>query len=145
MLQLKNPVILVNKGSVIQSAGGQQLAEEVPVQLVGGVSVLGGDSHVGATTNSGHLAEDEGTRKRREVLARRPSYRKILNELSMPQHHDSSGLATLQVNISLSTPKRGSHHTSGVLLTVPILIHMNGSFIRNYKSISSSRPEIRKP
>lgn len=98
VLQVKNPVILLNKGSVIQSAGGQQLAEEVPVQLVGAVSVLGGDSAVGSTASPGQLAEDEGTRKRREVLARRPSYRKILNELSMPQHQDSAGLATLQVS-----------------------------------------------
>lgn len=30
--------------------------------------------------NSG-LHEDENTKKRREILARRPSYRKILNEL----------------------------------------------------------------
>ena len=27
------------------------------------------------------LQEDENTKKRREILARRPSYRKILNEL----------------------------------------------------------------
>lgn len=30
---------------------------------------------------SGGLQEDENTKKRREILARRPSYRKILNEL----------------------------------------------------------------
>ena len=30
--------------------------------------------------NSG-IHEDENTKKRREILARRPSYRKILNEL----------------------------------------------------------------
>lgn len=86
-LQLKNPVILVNKGSVIQSAAGQQVAEEVPVQLVHG-GVIGGS-----------LAEDEGTRKRREVLARRPSYRKILNDLSMPQQ-DGQTMGTLQVSRS---------------------------------------------
>ena len=31
--------------------------------------------------DGGGLHEDENTKKRREILARRPSYRKILNEL----------------------------------------------------------------
>ncbi|XP_022703614.1 cyclic AMP-responsive element-binding protein 1-like isoform X3 [Varroa jacobsoni] len=122
---LKNPVILVNKGSVIQSAaGGQQLAEDVPVQLVGGVNVL--DGGPGGTAGGGQLAEDEGTRKRREVLARRPSYRKIFNELSMPQHHDSAGLTTTiqQVVAGSSSSDKDDTASDSDFQVKPASIHL---------------------
>ncbi|XP_022703613.1 cyclic AMP-responsive element-binding protein 1-like isoform X2 [Varroa jacobsoni] len=121
---LKNPVILVNKGSVIQSAaGGQQLAEDVPVQLVGGVNVL--DGGPGGTAGGGQLAEDEGTRKRREVLARRPSYRKIFNELSMPQHHDSAGLTTtIQVVAGSSSSDKDDTASDSDFQVKPASIHL---------------------
>nr|CAG4639523.1 EOG090X0DMT [Daphnia magna] len=61
----KGNIILVSKpNSVIHTTGGGGGAIQT-LQLV---------------DNSG-LHEDENTKKRREILARRPSYRKILNEL----------------------------------------------------------------
>ncbi|XP_077556164.1 cyclic-AMP response element binding protein B isoform X2 [Haemaphysalis longicornis] len=64
-------VILVNKGSVIHSADGD--AGVHPVQLIS-AGKLDGEATV--------LATEDESKKRREILARRPSYRKILNELS---------------------------------------------------------------
>jgi len=65
----KGNVILLNKGtsSVIQTASGG-----TPIQAV---QVLSENSDDGASA-------EEDSRKRREILARRPSYRKILNDLS---------------------------------------------------------------
>ncbi|XP_022258828.1 cyclic AMP-dependent transcription factor ATF-1-like isoform X2 [Limulus polyphemus] len=70
-------VILLNKGSVIHSAEGDGGVH--PVQLI---TTAKGDGCDGdGITLALSTAEDE-SRKRREILARRPSYRKILNELS---------------------------------------------------------------
>lgn len=55
--------------SVIQTASGQYIHA---IQVTG----------VGSDGDNGD--EDAETRKRRDILARRPSYRKILNELSSP-------------------------------------------------------------
>ncbi|KAL3253265.1 hypothetical protein MRX96_017538 [Rhipicephalus microplus] len=66
-------VILVNKGSVIHSADGD--AGVHPVQLIpAGKLDVSGEAAV--------LTAEDDSKKRREILARRPSYRKILNELS---------------------------------------------------------------
>ncbi|KAL8605833.1 hypothetical protein ACOMHN_051442 [Nucella lapillus] len=59
-----------NQPSVIQTAGGSN-----PVQTIQVVRVANVDEE---------LPEDTETRKRREILARRPSYRKILHDLSSP-------------------------------------------------------------
>jgi len=59
----KGNIILVSKpNSVIHTTGGGAIQT---LQVIDG----------------GGLHEDENTKKRREILARRPSYRKILNEL----------------------------------------------------------------
>nr|CAG4648244.1 EOG090X0DMT [Moina brachiata] len=64
----KGNIILVSKpNSVIHTTGGSS-GTGVPIQTLQVID------------NSG-LHEDENTKKRREILARRPSYRKILNEL----------------------------------------------------------------
>ncbi|XP_077516465.1 cyclic-AMP response element binding protein B isoform X2 [Amblyomma americanum] len=66
-------VILVNKGSVIHSADGD--AGVHPVQLIPA-------SKLDASGETAVLTAEDDSKKRREILARRPSYRKILNELS---------------------------------------------------------------
>ncbi|XP_013775451.1 cyclic AMP-dependent transcription factor ATF-1-like isoform X2 [Limulus polyphemus] len=71
-------VILLNKGSVIHSTEGDGGVH--PVQLITTTTKGDGSEGDGITLALG-TGEDE-SRKRREILARRPSYRKILNELS---------------------------------------------------------------
>ncbi|KAG8188177.1 hypothetical protein JTE90_019456 [Oedothorax gibbosus] len=75
-VQLPKNVILLNKltgtGSVIHSTDGD--ASVHPVQLI----TTAKDEDGGTVT----LVSSEDPKKRREILARRPSYRKILNELS---------------------------------------------------------------
>lgn len=61
-------VIQPNQQSVIQAAGGAAL------QTLISAGKLDGEATV--------LATEDESKKRREILARRPSYRKILNELS---------------------------------------------------------------
>ncbi|XP_067142085.1 cyclic AMP-dependent transcription factor ATF-1-like isoform X2 [Centruroides vittatus] len=75
-MQLPKNVILLNKvtqGSVIHSTDGE--AGVHPVQLI---SASKGDDGETVTL----ALSDEESKKRREILARRPSYRKILNDLS---------------------------------------------------------------
>lgn len=87
----KGNIILVSKpNSVIHTTGGGggsiqtlQVVLKITFTLLGGgefllLMVVIASSQV--IDNSG-LHEDENTKKRREILARRPSYRKILNEL----------------------------------------------------------------
>lgn len=72
----KGNVILLNKGaagSVIHSATGAASLQAVQKYLQVATLADAGED--------GTCAEDEN-KKRREILARRPSYRKILNELS---------------------------------------------------------------
>jgi cAMP response element-binding protein, invertebrate len=85
-------VIQPNQQSVIQTAANIQ-----PVQLSKGNVILVGKPNSVIQTASGNLqtlqvvetgsddslsADDEGsTKKRRDILTRRPSYRKILNDL----------------------------------------------------------------
>ncbi|XP_040356177.1 cyclic AMP-dependent transcription factor ATF-1 isoform X5 [Ixodes scapularis] len=66
-------VILVNKGSVIHSADGD--AGVHPVQLIPA-------GKLDATGQAAMVTGEDEPKKRRELLARRPSYRRILNELS---------------------------------------------------------------
>ncbi|XP_076349251.1 cyclic AMP-responsive element-binding protein 1-like isoform X3 [Tachypleus tridentatus] len=77
-------VILVNKGSVIHSAEGDGGIH--PVQLI--TTTKGDGSEGDGITLALSTGEDE-SRKRREILARRPSYRKILNELSSTEPQGS--------------------------------------------------------
>ncbi|BFZ01726.1 hypothetical protein BsWGS_04764 [Bradybaena similaris] len=62
------PVIQAGHPSVIQNAGNYQTIQIVRV----------------ATVEDDLSSDDSETNKRREILARRPSYRKILNDLSSP-------------------------------------------------------------
>ncbi|CAG5134940.1 unnamed protein product [Candidula unifasciata] len=62
------PVIQANHPSVIQNAGNFQTIQIVRV----------------ATVDDDLSSDDSEANKRREILARRPSYRKILNDLSSP-------------------------------------------------------------
>lgn len=86
-------VIQANQQSVIQSATGNQL----PVLTKGNVILVGKPNSVIQTTQGSLQTlqvvveagsddslsndEDSNTRKRRDILTRRPSYRKILNDL----------------------------------------------------------------
>ncbi|XP_022249114.1 cyclic AMP-dependent transcription factor ATF-1-like isoform X2 [Limulus polyphemus] len=75
-------VILVNKGSVIHSAEGDGGVH--PVQLI---TAAKGDASDGDGITFALGTGEDDAKKRREILARRPSYRKILNELSSTEHH----------------------------------------------------------
>nr|QBL95833.1 cAMP-response element binding protein 1 [Onchidium reevesii]QEI10542.1 cAMP-response element binding protein 1 [Onchidium reevesii] len=66
------PVIQANQPSVIQSAGNFQTIQVVRV----------------AAVDEDLSSDDSEAKKRREILARRPSYRKILNDLSSPSKMD---------------------------------------------------------
>ncbi|XP_071033970.1 cyclic AMP-dependent transcription factor ATF-1 isoform X3 [Parasteatoda tepidariorum] len=83
-VQLPKNVILLNKltgtGSVIHSTDGD--ASVHPVQLI----TTAKDEDGGTVT----LVSSEDPKKRREILARRPSYRKILNELSATEAHGAT-------------------------------------------------------
>ncbi|XP_035219813.1 cyclic AMP-dependent transcription factor ATF-1-like isoform X2 [Stegodyphus dumicola] len=83
-VQLPKNVILLNKlttpGSVIHSTDGD--ASVHPVQLI----TTAKDEDGGTVT----LVTSEDPKKRREILARRPSYRKILNELSATDAHGAT-------------------------------------------------------
>lgn len=75
-LSKANQVILLNKnaaGSVIHSAGGAASLQAVQKYLQ--VATL-------ADVDDGSVSAEDDSKKRREILARRPSYRKILNDLS---------------------------------------------------------------
>ncbi|XP_077516468.1 cyclic-AMP response element binding protein B isoform X4 [Amblyomma americanum] len=63
-------VIQPNQQSVIQAAGGAALQTLIPA------------SKLDASGETAVLTAEDDSKKRREILARRPSYRKILNELS---------------------------------------------------------------
>ena len=79
-VQLSKNLILLNRvgqGSVIQSTENNDINQAHSVQLVSATRSNQPESVI-ATPNA---IEDE-SKKRREVLARRPSYRKILNDLS---------------------------------------------------------------
>lgn len=59
------------------------------------------------TINPDHQVIDEESRRRREVLARRPSYRKILNELSSA---DVSAIAASFQPDLIKTEQQNNHH-----------------------------------
>ena len=79
-LQLSKGVILVSKpnSSVIQTAGGALQAVQVHHQ-----SHPHSDESLSndGVDHPGHPHDGRGDRRRREILTRRPSYRKILNDL----------------------------------------------------------------
>lgn len=100
-VQLPKNVILLNKltgpGSVIHSTDGE--ASVHPVQLI----TTAKDEENGTVT----LVTSEDPKKRREILARRPSYRKILNELSATDAHG----ATLAAASAAVLKEESSDHT----------------------------------
>ncbi|XP_065308561.1 cyclic AMP-dependent transcription factor ATF-1 isoform X4 [Dermacentor albipictus] len=69
-------VIQPNQQSVIQAAGGA-----AALQTVSGLGLIPA-SKLDASGEAAVLTAEDDSKKRREILARRPSYRKILNELS---------------------------------------------------------------
>nr|CAG4650483.1 EOG090X0DMT [Sida crystallina] len=94
----KGNLILVSKpNSVIHTTGG------------GAIQTL-------QVIDSGGLHEDENTKKRREILARRPSYRKILNELGgceiSEDKGDSPGGLDSDDSSSSPAPPSGIQRTS---------------------------------
>jgi len=95
----KGNIILVSKpNSVIHTAGGGGGAIQT-IQVIDGVG----------------LQEDENTKKRREILARRPSYRKILNELGGCEISEDKGDSPggLDSDSSSSSPAPPSGHRTG--------------------------------
>nr|CAG4643501.1 EOG090X0DMT [Ilyocryptus agilis] len=95
-----NSIILVSKpNSVIHTTGGS-----------------GGAIQTLQVIESGGLHEDENTKKRREILARRPSYRKILNELGEDKG-DSPGLDSDSSSSSPAPPSGHNQRTSSVAIS----------------------------
>ncbi|XP_054706258.1 cyclic AMP-dependent transcription factor ATF-1-like [Uloborus diversus] len=103
-VQLPKNVILLNKltgsGSVIHSTDGD--ASVHPVQLI-----TTAKDEDGTVT----LVSSEDPKKRREILARRPSYRKILNELSATDAHGAALQATTAV-LKEESPDHGMTDSS---------------------------------
>lgn len=101
----KGNIILVSKpNSVIHTTGGGGGAIQT-LQLV---------------DNSG-LHEDENTKKRREILARRPSYRKILNELGGCEISEDKGDSPgIDSDSSSSSPAPPSSHNQRTASSVSI-------------------------
>lgn len=97
----KGNIILVSKpNSVIHTAGGGGSSGAIQtIQVLDGVG----------------LQEDENTKKRREILARRPSYRKILNELGGCEISEDKGDSPggLDSDSSSSSPAPPSGHRTG--------------------------------
>nr|CAG4636513.1 EOG090X0DMT [Eubosmina coregoni] len=96
----KGNIILVSKpNSVIHTAGGGGGGSIQAIQVIDGVG----------------LQEDENTKKRREILARRPSYRKILNELGGCEISEDKGDSPggLDSDSSSSSPAPPSSHRTG--------------------------------
>ncbi|XP_046446698.1 cyclic AMP-dependent transcription factor ATF-1-like isoform X2 [Daphnia pulex] len=101
----KGNIILVSKpNSVIHTTGG------------GGGSI----QTLQVIDNSG-LHEDENTKKRREILARRPSYRKILNELGGCEISEDKGDSPgIDSDSSSSSPAPPSSHNQRTASSVAI-------------------------
>lgn len=106
-VQLPKNVILLNKvggqGSVIQSTDGENNIH--PVQLI---QTSKEDSDNDGIVGS-YLSSDE-SRKRREILARRPSYRKILSELSSAE--TQGAVASLTNDVKEETTTTSGSETS---------------------------------
>uniref|UniRef100_G3MP71 BZIP domain-containing protein n=1 Tax=Amblyomma maculatum TaxID=34609 RepID=G3MP71_AMBMU len=107
-------VILVNKGSVIHSADGD--AGVHPVQLIPA-------SKLDASGETAVLTAEDDSKKRREILARRPSYRKILNELSSTEAQGAVASLTAESKEEEDDPDTitvagAQYHTAAGLLKV---------------------------
>ncbi|GIY99165.1 cyclic AMP-responsive element-binding protein 1 [Caerostris extrusa] len=122
-VQLPKNVILLNKltaaGSVIHSADGD--ASVHPVQLI--TAAKDEDGTVTLVTPS------EDPKKRREILARRPSYRKILNDLSAADGatvlkeedpHSLAQDASQEQETSTITVGGNQYSTSGLLKAIQL-------------------------
>jgi hypothetical protein len=100
-VQVQSVIQPANQQSVIQATGGVSLSKNVIL-----VNKLGQGSVIQSTDNSDGSVQlisadeldniEDESKKRREVLARRPSYRKILNDLSAA---DISAIASIQSEI----------------------------------------------
>ncbi|KAH6938622.1 hypothetical protein HPB50_011202 [Hyalomma asiaticum] len=108
-------VILVNKGSVIHSADGD--AGVHPVQLIPA-------SKLDASGEAAVLTAEDDSKKRREILARRPSYRKILNDLSSTEAQGAVASLTAETKDDDDDPDNTitvagtQYHTAAGLLKV---------------------------
>ncbi|PRD34836.1 UNVERIFIED_CONTAM: Creb1 [Trichonephila clavipes] len=139
-VQLSKNVILLNKltgtGSVIHSTDGD--ASVHPVQLI--ATAKDEDGTVTLVTPS------EDPKKRREILARRPSYRKILNELSAT---DGSTTAVLKEeephNITQETQEQenntitvggNQYSTSGLLKAIQLATNSQDSGIQGLQTLT---------
>ncbi|XP_064455185.1 cyclic AMP-responsive element-binding protein 1-like isoform X7 [Ornithodoros turicata] len=109
-------VIQPTQQSVIQAAGGATLQTLIPA------SKLDGSSEVIT------MAGEEESKKRREILARRPSYRKILNDLSSTEAQGAVASLTADSkeeheedpdNGTITVGGTQYHTTAGLIKVVP--------------------------
>ncbi|XP_037089904.1 cyclic AMP-responsive element-binding protein-like isoform X5 [Pollicipes pollicipes] len=110
----KNNVILVNKaGGVIQSTSSSGLQT---------IQVIDGEAP---------QYEDEAARRRREILTRRPSYRKILNELGGGEISEDKG------DGDVDSP--ASYQNNGIIKVMPTNIQIScADPVQSLQSISMS-------
>ncbi|XP_049269510.1 cyclic AMP-dependent transcription factor ATF-1 isoform X3 [Rhipicephalus sanguineus] len=118
-------VILVNKGSVIHSADGD--AGVHPVQLIPA-------SKLDVSGEAAVLTAEDDSKKRREILARRPSYRKILNELSSTEAQGAVASLTADTKDDDDDPDNTitvagtQYHTAaGLLKAIQLAVTQEGS------------------
>ncbi|XP_015784844.1 cyclic AMP-dependent transcription factor ATF-1 [Tetranychus urticae] len=94
-------IIFFNKGgqgSVIQSTETNEMNSMQPVHLISSSRSDHGETLIPSqhTTQTPSPLLDEESKKRREVLERRPSYRKILNDLSSADVGSSTSIADIK-------------------------------------------------
>lgn len=126
-MQLPKNVILLNKvtqGSVIHSTDGE--AGVHPVQLI---SASKGDDGETVTL----ALSDEESKKRREILARRPSYRKILNDLSSTE---AQGAVVSLTGNSGTAVKEETGNANGVLPASAIQLASQDGSIQGLQTIA---------
>lgn len=112
-------VIQPNQQSVIQAAGGA-----AALQTVSGLGLIPA-SKLDASGEAAVLTAEDDSKKRREILARRPSYRKILNELSSTEAQGAVASLTADSKDDDDDPDTITvagtqyHTTAGLLKVVP--------------------------
>nr|CAG4635727.1 EOG090X0DMT [Artemia franciscana] len=147
--------------SVIQAANQQSVIQS-PNQLGKGNLILVGKSNSVIQTAGGHTLqvvgdsendfyEDDATKKRREILARRPSYRKILNDLAGDEkeslQNDEEEDNSAVINLASIAPSSRSGMTtisgsqyatsSGLLKVIPAsAIHISGAQTNGLQAIT---------
>ncbi|XP_021940413.1 cyclic AMP-responsive element-binding protein 1 isoform X2 [Zootermopsis nevadensis] len=127
-------VIQANQQSVIQTPANIQ-----PVQIQKGNVIL----VVDAGSDDSLSNDDDSTRKRRDILTRRPSYRKILNDLGGGEIAVGRGESSSEVDTnedselsSHSIPSHYQTHTATVIPAGAIQIASQGETVQGLHTLT---------